>query len=320
VGITADAIRILVLGAGAVGGYFGGRLAEAAADVTFLVRSARAAVLKDRGLVIESPMGDLRLSVQVATTDTLAGSFDTVLLTAKAYDLDRAITAIRPAVGPETAILPVLNGLGHLDRLDAVFGPERILGGVAYIAATLTRDGVIRHLNRAHGIAFGERSGEISDRVEAIAQAFAATPVSGFASDNIMLDMWEKFVMIASLAGMNCLMRGSVGDIMAAADGESLTLELLAECQAVAAASGYPPRPSQREQYRAMLTERGSNFSASMRRDLEAGLPTESDAILGDMLRRARACGVPAPMLRTAACHLEVHEKRLARPGQGMAH
>jgi 2-dehydropantoate 2-reductase len=304
--------RFLVLGAGAVGGYFGGRLAEATADVTFLARPARAAALDERGLVIESPMGDLRLPVRVATADTLNGVFDAVLLTAKAYDLEQAIAAIRPAVGQGTAILPVLNGLGHLDRLDAAFGPERVLGGVAYIAATLTADGTIRHLNRVHGIAFGERSGAVSRRVEAIAGAFAATPVDASISDNIMLDMWEKFVMISSLAGMNCLMRGSVGDILAADDGESLTLELLAECQAVAAASGFPPRQAHREQCRAMLTERGSNFSASMRRDLEAGLRTEGDQVVGDMLRRARATGTEAPLLRTAVCHLQVHERRLA--------
>ena len=150
--------------------------------MTFLVRPARAAALNERGLVIESPLGDLRLPVQAATADSLAGSFDMVLLTAKAYDLDQAIAAIRPAVGPGTAVLPVLNGLRHLDRLDAAFGPERVLGGVAYIAATLTADGTIRHLNRVHGITFGERAGGISDRVEAIARAFAETPVSASAS------------------------------------------------------------------------------------------------------------------------------------------
>jgi 2-dehydropantoate 2-reductase len=267
--------------------------------------------LNDRGLVIESPMGDLQLPVKLATADTLAGSFDTVLLTAKAYDLDQAIAAIRPAVGPRTAILPVLNGLRHLDRLDAVFRPERVLGGVAYIAATLTADGVIRHLSRVHGITFGERSGEVSDRVEAIARAFAATRVSGSTSSGIMLDMWEKFVMIASLAGMNCLMRGSVGEIMAAEDGESLMLQLLAEGEAVAAASGYPVRPKHREQCRAMLTDRASTFAASMLRDLEAGLRTEGNPILGDMLRRARALGIPASVLRAAVCHLQVYENRL---------
>ena len=310
--MSREGPRFLVLGAGAVGGYFGGRLAEAGADVTFLVRPARAAALTDRGLVIESPMGDLRLPVRVATADTLDGVFDTVLLTTKAYDLEQALATIRPAVAPGTAILPVLNGLGHLDRLGAAFGPERILGGVAYIAATLTAEGTIRHLNRVHGIAFGEPSGAVSRRVEAIAREFAATPVDASISGSIMLDMWEKFVMISSLAGMNCLMRGSVGDILAADEGENLMLELVAECEAVATASGFPPRERHREQCRAMLTERGSNFSASMRRDLEAGLRTEGDQVLGDMLRRARAKGINAPLLRTAVCHLQVHERRLA--------
>jgi 2-dehydropantoate 2-reductase len=305
-------MRILVLGAGAVGGYFGGRLAAAGANVTFLVRPARADALNRDGLVIESEMGDLRLPVQVATADTLAGSFDTVLLTAKAYDLDQATAAIRPAVGLGTAILPALNGLGHLNRLDAAFGAEYVLGGVAYIAATLTADGIIRHLNRVHGIAFGERSGGLSDRVEAIARAFAATPISASASHDIMLDMWEKFVRISSLAGMNCLMRASVGDILAAEDGENLTLELLAECEAVATASGYPSRPGPREQCRAMLTDRESKFSASMLRDLEGGSRTEGEQVLGDMLHRARALRIPAPILRTAVCHLQVHEHRLA--------
>jgi 2-dehydropantoate 2-reductase len=310
--VSSGTPRFLVLGAGAVGGYFGGRLAAANADVTFLVRPARAAALNEMGLVIESPLGDLRLPVRAATADSLGGVFDTVLLTAKAYDLDPAIAAIRPAVGPGTAILPVLNGLGHLDRLDAAFGPERVLGGVGYIAATLRADGTIRHLNRVHGITFGERSKEVSRRVEVIARAFAATPVSASASEDILLDMWEKFVMISSLAGMNCLMRGSVGDILAADDGEKLMLELLAECEEVAAASGFPSRARHREQCRALLTERGSNFSASMRRDLDAGLRTEGDQVLGDMLRRARAYNITTPLLRTAVCHLQVHERRLA--------
>lgn len=310
-----DEPRFLVLGAGAVGGYFGGRLAEAKANVTFLVRASRAAALNEHGLVIESTFGDLRLPVRVATADTLEGAFDTVLLAAKAYDLEQAIAAIQPAVGPETAILPVLNGLGHLDRLDAAFGRERVLGGVAYIAATMTAEGTIRHLNRVHGITFGERSGGISRRVETIAQAFAATSVSASASDNTMLDMWEKFVMISSLAGINCLMRGSVGDILAADDGERLMLELLAECEAVATASGFPPRAAHRDQCRAILTEPGSNFSASMRRDLEAGLRTEGDQVVGDMLRRAGVSGIDTPVLRIVVCHLQVHERRLgARP------
>jgi 2-dehydropantoate 2-reductase len=309
-------MRFLVLGAGAVGGYFGGRLAEAGADVTFLVRPARAGLLAERGLVIASPLGDARLDVATATAETLSGPFDTVILTAKHYDLDAAIAAIGPAVGSATAILPLLNGLLHLDRLGAAFGPGRVLGGVAYIGATLRPDGSIRHHNRLSGITFGEREGGLSERVREIAAAFAGTPVTARASDNVMLDMWEKFVLIATMAGMNCLMRGSVGDILGAAEGEATMLDFLAECRAVATAAGFAPREPYIAQIRAMLTEPGSPNNASMHHDLEAGAPTEGEAILGDLLRRARSLGVATPLLRAATCHLQVYEgRRRAAPG-----
>ena len=171
-------MRILVLGAGAVGGYFGGRLAEASRDVTFLVRPPRAGTLAERGLTVSSPLGDFHVSVKITTADRLEGPYDLIILAAKQYDLDAAIAAIGPAVGPQTTILPLLNGLVHLDLLDGTFGPVNVLGGVAYIGASLTADGGIRHHNRLSGIAFGERGGGMSDRVRAIAAEFSGTPVS----------------------------------------------------------------------------------------------------------------------------------------------
>ncbi len=305
-------MRFLVLGAGAVGGYFGGRLAEAGRDVTFLVRAPRAAVLAEHGLAVTSPLGDFRVPVKVAAADRVCGPYDVVLLTAKHYDLDAAIDAIRPGVGPGSAVLPLLNGLVHLDRLDAAFGPERVLGGVAYVGAVLLPDGSIRHHNRMSGIAFGERSGESSGRARAIEAEFAGTPVSAPVNDNILLEMWEKFVMMGAMAGLNCLMRGTIGEIMATQDGEALMTAALDECRAVAVASGFPPRPQSFERIQAMLTERGSVNNASMRQDLETGKRTEADAILGDMLRRARGFGLEVPLLAAAWCHLQVYENRLA--------
>jgi len=305
-------MRILVLGAGAVGGYFGGRLAEAGRDVTFLVRAPRAATLAEKGLKVDSALGDFQVPVKVATADRVGGPYDLVLLTAKHYDLDAAIDAIRPGVGPGTAVLPLLNGLIHLDRLEAAFGRDRVLGGVAYVGAVLLPDGSIRHVNRMSGIAFGERGGGISERAKAIEQQFANTPVAAPANDNILQEMWEKFVMMGAMAGMNCLMRGNVGEIVATEEGEALMAEALRECQTVAEAAGFAPRPQSRDRVQALLTERGSVNSASMRQDLEAGRRTEADAILGDMLRRARHFGVSTPLLRAAWCHLQVHENRLA--------
>ncbi len=304
-------MRILVLGAGAVGGYFGGRLAEAGRDVTFLVRGPRAAALAEHGLKVASPLGDFQVPVKVATADRVGGPYDLVLLTAKHYDLDAALDAIRPGIGANTAVLPLLNGLVHLDRLDAAFGPAPVLGGVAYVGAGLLPDGSIRHWNRLSGIAFGEREGGISERARAIEALFAGSPVSAPANDNILQEMWEKFVMISAMAGMNCLMRGNVGEIVATDNGKALMIEALAECRAVAEAAGYPPRREAHERVAAMVTEPGSVNSASMRQDLEAGRRTETDAILGDMLRRAKGFGIVTPLMRAAYTHLQVHEDRV---------
>jgi len=303
-------VRILILGAGAVGGYFGGRLAEAGRDVTFLVRPARAAVLAERGLCVTSPLGDFAVTPQLTTAERLSGPYDVILLTAKHYDLDQAIAAIGPAVGPGTAVLPLLNGLVHLDRLADAFGAEAVLGGVAYVGASLQPDGSVRHHNRLSGIAFGELAGGISARIRAIAAEFAGSKVDAPGSDNVMLDMWEKFAMITTMAGMNCLMRGTIGEIAATDDGAMLTRELFAENQAVAAAAGFGLRPAYVEQIGRMLTEEGSVNNASMHHDLAHGSRTEADWILGDMRRRAIAYGVATPLLRAAYAHLQVYENR----------
>jgi 2-dehydropantoate 2-reductase len=307
-------MRILVLGAGGVGGYFGGRLAESGADVTFLVRERRAAQLAERGLVIESPLGNATVTSPRTVTSAASGvaPFDVALLTCKAYDLASAIDSIAPFVGPQSAVLPLLNGMAHLDALETRFGRGCVLGGVAKIAATLTPDGVIKHLNDAQQLVYGELDGRKSPRIEALAAIMARASFASRPSDGILLEMWEKWVLLATLAGMTCLMRGSVGDIVATADGTALTEQLLCECAVIAAAAGHAPRPKVLEQAGALLTTPGSTFTASMLRDVERGGPTEGSHILGDLVARAAATGIAAPLLRIAACHLQVHERRRA--------
>lgn len=307
-------MRILVLGAGGVGGYFGGRLAASGADVTFLVRERRAAQLAERGLVIESPLGNATVPAPSTATSATrsAAPFDVVLLTSKAYDLASAMDAIAPFVGPRTAVLPLLNGMAHLDALDGRFRPDRVLGGLCKIAATLTPDGVVRHLNDAQQIIYGERDGSQSPRVADLAAVLARASFVSRPSDDILLEMWEKWVLLATLAGMTCLMRGPVGDIVATADGHALTEQMLGECAGVAAASGHAHRPKTLEQARAILTTPGSTFTASMLRDIERGGPTEGAHVLGDLVARAAAKGVAVPLLRAANCHLQVHERRRA--------
>jgi len=301
-------MKILILGAGGIGGYFGGRLTQASADVTFLVRPRRARQLAENGLVIKSPMGDARIAAATVLAENLRPEYDLVILACKAYDLDAAIAAVVPAIGPHTAILPTLNGLRHIDVLAERFGAAHVLGGLAQIAVTLTPAGEIHHLGDFHVIAFGERSGGHSLRCRAFAKVCARANFTAHPSDHINLELWEKFVFLATLAGMTCLMRASVGAIMEADDGEALTREMLEECRKVAVAAGHPPRADAMSRHAELLTERGSGFTASMLRDMERSGPTEGEHIVGDMLARARTFRVAAPLLRMAHAHLQTYE------------
>jgi 2-dehydropantoate 2-reductase len=303
-------MRILVLGAGAIGGYYGGRLVEGGADVSFLVRPRRARQLAERGLVVRSPLGDIERPVTTLLAEEIREPFDLVLLSCKAYDLDSAIAAIAPALGPHGAVLPLLNGITHMAALAGRFGAARVLGGACGIGATLDPAGEVRHATAMEWLTFGEVSGERTARCDAIARIFAATKVHATLSDNITQAMWDKFVMLASLATATTLMRGTVGEILAAPSGEWLTLEALAECERVATAEGHPPTAGAVQIARKTLTTRGSTFSASMMRDLLAGGRTEGDHIIGDLVRRAERRGLAVPLLRIALCNLQVHEAR----------
>jgi 2-dehydropantoate 2-reductase len=304
-------MRILVVGAGAIGGYFGGRMLQAGRDVTFLVRPRRADELKDAGLVIKSPNGDVTLENPPAVqADKLTETFDVVLLSCKAFDLDDAIKSFASAVGPRTAIIPLLNGMLHLDVLDGKFGRERVLGGLCAIAVTLNDKREVVQLAPMQSLNFGERDGSLPERVRAIAEVMASGHFGSVASEHIVQEMWEKWVFLASLAASTSLMRASVGNILASQGGKDFILGVLGECSAVAAAEGHAPRAPVLERARGMLTEEGSPLTASMFRDIKAGAPVEADHVIGDMIARGDAAKVPVPRLRTAYTHLKAYEKQ----------
>ncbi|MBS0336611.1 MAG: 2-dehydropantoate 2-reductase [Proteobacteria bacterium] len=308
-------MKILVLGAGAVGGYFGGRLVQAGADVTFLARPKRAELMAREGLRVKSRAGDISQKVRVVTQDQLKPGYDLVILTAKAYDLGSAIDAVAPAVQGECMVLPLLNGMSHLATLDARFGAERVLGGVAYIASTLGPDGTILHLGDAHKIAFGPRDG--SARAAAVCRSleslFAKTQVSHVRSETILQVMWDKWVFLASIAGMTAMMRAAIGDILEADAGERLLLGMLSECVSVAKAEGYPVSDAILATHRKTLTHKGSPATASMMRDTENGGPTEADQILGAMLALARKHSLAAPITEVAYTHMQAYAARRKR-------
>jgi 2-dehydropantoate 2-reductase len=304
-------MRILVVGAGAIGGYFGGRLLQVGRDVTFLVRPRRAAELAAAGLVIKSPNGDVTLkNPPTVQADKLDEKFDTVLLSCKAFDLGDAIKSFAPAVGPRTAIIPLLNGMLHLDVLDGKFGREHVLGGLCAIAVTLNEQREVVHLAPMQSLNFGERDGKLSDRVRAIAEVFESGKFGAVSSERIVQEMWEKWVFLASLAASTCLMRTAVGNILAAPGGKDFILGMLDECSATASAEGHAPSGPFFERVRGMLTAEGSQMTASMFRDIKAGAPVEADHVIGDLIARADAAKVPVPRLRTAYTHLKAYEKQ----------
>jgi 2-dehydropantoate 2-reductase len=301
-------MRILILGAGGVGGYFGARLIEAGADVTFFLREARARRIAERGLEVESPRGDARVAARTVCDPGALSPYDLVVLTCKAYDLDESLAQVERAVGRDTAVLPLLNGLAHLDRIAERLPQARLWGGVAQISSTLSDDGVIRHFSALNRIVFGVRDGGGDARLEALRSAFAATPVDAAISPRIEQDLWDKFVFLTTLAGVTCLMRADIGGILETPAGERLILGLLAECESVARAAGYPTDPARASLYIEELTRRGSTMKSSMLRDIERGGRTEGEHILGDMLERARRAGVEAPLLEIALTHLRAYE------------
>jgi 2-dehydropantoate 2-reductase len=305
-------VRLLVLGAGAIGGYFGGRLAQSGADVTFLVRPRRREQLAREGLVIESPLGDARIPVRTVLAEEVRSDYDLVLFTCKAYDLDSAMDAIAPAIRGDCAVLPLLNGLAHFERLDARFGRASVIGGTCQINSTLKADGTIVHGDRLQRVIFGERGGGRSARVEAFAEALAATPVEGSLSDDIEQDLWEKLVFLCALASCTCLFRGNVREIVAAPGGREAMLRALAANAEIATREGHAPRAQMLEFGRKRLTDPQGLWSASMLRDLEAGHPVEGDHIVGWMLERARKHGVDDTMLSLAYTHLKAYENRRA--------
>jgi 2-dehydropantoate 2-reductase len=306
-------MRILVVGAGAIGGYFGARLLESGRDVTFLVRAKRAAQLAATGLIVKSPLGDIDLPhPPLIEAQDLRAPFDFIILSCKAYDLDGAIKSFAPAVGPNTLILPLLNGMRQLDALDQRFGAGAVLGGLCAISTTLDDQGRILHFSDFANLAYGARESAQADKAEALDKVLLNAGFDARRSGKIAQEMWEKWTFIASAAGLTCLMRAAVGDIEAAG-GADLAVALYNECAEIAAGAGFAPREPARKFAGAMLTTPGSEFVASMLRDIERGAPIEADHIVGDLLHRQDARTERGSILRIAYIHLKAYEARRAR-------
>lgn len=305
-------MRLLVVGAGSTGGYFGGRLAQAGRDVTFLVRPKRAERLRQRGLEIISPHGDVTLDQpQLVTAGEIRGTYDALLLTVKAFSLAAALDDMAPAIGPDTMILPVLNGMKHVDVLTARFGEKSLVGCVCKVATQVDDDGRIVQLNKLQDIAFGEMDGAASPRTQRIDVFMQGAGFDARLSATIAREMWEKWVLLATLGGVTCLMRGTIGEIEAVPGGADFVLRFLDEVVAVVRAVGVAPADAFLSATRTLFTTKGSPQASSMYRDLQKGSPIEVEQIIGDLLARGRGAGIATPLLAAAYAHLCVYQNRV---------
>ena len=304
-------MRMLVVGAGSTGGYFGGRLAQAGRDVTFLVRPTRAAQLAERGLQILSPHGDFALRPQLLTADRISGPYDAILLTVKAFSLESALADMAPAVGPETMILPVLNGMRHVDILAERFGDDTVVGCACKIAASMDDQGRIVQHNLIQDIAIGEMGGEVSPRIERLDHFMRDAGFDARLSPAIAREMWEKWILLAGLGGINCLMRGTIGDVAQAPRGTEFALAVLDEIIAVVELVGVPPSLEFVAAAKSALTATGSSLTSSMYRDLLRGARLEADQIIGDLVERARAAGMETPLVGAIYTHLCIYQRGL---------
>jgi 2-dehydropantoate 2-reductase len=303
-------MRMLVVGAGATGGYFGGRLAAAGRDVTFLVRERRAEQLRASGLQIISPSGDLSLTPKLLTAGQIESPFDVVLLTVKAYGLEAAIQDFAPAVGAGTVILPVLNGMRHMDALASRFSPSNVAGCICKIASTLDERGRIVELANFHELAYGELDGSASERIARIDSFMQDAGFKARISPVIEREMWEKWTLLAALGAINCLMRGSIGEVARAPGGKDFANALLDEVLSAVRTVGVAPSEKFCTVIRAQLTDESSTLTSSMYRDLQQGYPIESEQIVGDLVERARGAGISTPLLSAAYANLSVYSAR----------
>jgi 2-dehydropantoate 2-reductase len=302
------AMRILIVGAGAVGGYFGARLAEAGRDVTFLVRPSRAAQLRQDGLRIISPHGDLSLRPKLVSSAQIGAPYDLIFLSVKAYALESAIDDFAAGIGPQTMVLPVLNGMRQLDLLTRRFGTQAVIGGVCLVAAEIDHQGRIVQMADFQELAYGELSGEVTPRLRSLDSTLQGAGFEAHLSTDIEHAMWEKWVQLASLGALTCLMRAAIGDIAAATGGTELALAILEECSAIAAACGHRPSTAFLARHSSAITKPGSALTSSMYRDLRKGAPVEAEHILGDLFDRGAAHGLTTPLLKASLVNLRVYQ------------
>jgi 2-dehydropantoate 2-reductase len=311
-------MKFAILGSGAVGGYFGAKLARAGHDVTFIARGAHLAAIRERGLQVKSPMlGDFTVTAPAEDDTSRVGPVDVVIVAVKAYDNATALPMVPPLVGPGTTVLTVQNGVDSASELAAIVGEAAVVGGTAYIATALAAPGLIEQTGSHRKIAFGEVFGELprmSGRVRAIHEALAGADIQSDAVADGRIPIWEKFIFLASLAGFTGATRLPIGPVWADPFIRAQYLEGSREVERVARAEGVNVAADRIDQISAYLAGIPGTMRSSLLIDLSQGKRIEVEALLGSVVRRAARAGVPVPIISTLYAVLKPYAQGEPRP------
>jgi 2-dehydropantoate 2-reductase len=302
-------MRIAIIGAGGVGGYFGARLQQGGADVHFVARGAHLAAMRREGLTVESPLGDIHLPhVNVAETPAEIGKADMVWLSVKLWDMDGAVQSMRPLIGPETGIISFQNGVQKDDILRAAFGGKAVMGGVAYIATNIDRPGVIKHTGTMQRLIFGEYDGSRSRRAEMLLELCVRGGINAELSDDVRRAIWEKFVFLVGLSGSTTTMRETIGPIRSNPLSRQFLSDLMRETVAVGRALGVALPADFADQRMSFVDGLPDAMTSSMHHDLKAGKRLEVSWLSGGVAQLGEKAGVPTPMNRAVWEILALHE------------
>ncbi|MCG7339093.1 2-dehydropantoate 2-reductase [Staphylococcus sp. ACRSN] len=304
-------MRILVLGAGGIGGYFGGRLVENGKHVTFLVRPKRKSYLERNGLTIHSENGDFTFNPNLITKHDHVEPFDVVLLSSKSYHLEHAIDDLKPFIHHNSTIIPLLNGIAHIPKLQSAFNAKRIMGGYCVIETTLNTSGEIVHTSNFDKLYFGELNGEDSERAKLIQDVFSNTKASFIMSTDITQGMWHKYLMITVLSGITTLMHAPIGPIRDSLGGTAFIETLYNEVAAIMRAEDAPIDKDIVSKYMKSLNQLSYHFKTSMQRDMEKGFNIEADHLQGYLLTLAKQHNIDAPILTTIYQNQKVYKEML---------
>jgi|TARA_B110000285_G_scaffold220471_1_gene272256 2-dehydropantoate 2-reductase len=301
-------MKILVLGSGGIGGFFGSYLVEAGADVTFLVRSKRKEILSINGLNIVSSLGNLSIKPKTILSEELKPIYDVIIVTCKTYDLDQAILDLRPIKG-KGMIIPFLNGINHIEKLDKEFGSLNVMGGVAHISSNVNEQGTIEHFSEFKKLTFGNRNLINDDKIKSFYEICQKTKFDSVLSENINLDLWKKWVFISTVAGATSLFRSSLGEITKHDYGKKVVIDLFHECAEIAKLNGYDFDENEKNVQIKTVTNSGSPIKASMLRDVEKKSLTEHEEIFGDLIVAGNKYNVNCPILMSSYIKMKIYQE-----------